>query len=80
MAKQNFFQRIMDNATDAFWDGPAIRVCCDAKNIKKYTASAVASAGVFSEYEDDDVIHFLFLETDEIIRELNARGIEVEAA
>jgi len=83
MYQNKTFQRMIEAADAAFFEGDMIRVCVDIDRVERASETRMINAafasGAFDAFEDDGVIHCVFFATSDLFARLSEHSvIEIE--
>jgi hypothetical protein len=82
MYQHKTFQRMIEAADAAFFEGDKIRVCVEIGRVERANETrminAAFAAGAFDAFEDDGVVHCVFFATSDLFAQFNKHnGIEI---
>jgi hypothetical protein len=83
MYQNKTFQRMIEAADAAFFEGDMIRFCVDIDRVERASETRMINAafasGAFDAFEDDGVIHCVFFATSDLFARLSEHSvIEIE--
>ena len=75
MYQHKTFQRMIQAADMAFFEGDMIRICVDIDKVERASETRMINAafasGAFDAFEDDGVIHCVFFATSDLFAQLS---------